>query len=157
MTAGRENLGDRVQLGERLPGVLQVMVHADHVVPAGQLVGECDEFPPVAVVDPVKALRLLDAYALVQPIEHGVRPDLAGEPAEMAVDGADILPRAGGGEPLDHVDPAAIAAFGRSECLFYHFPPETVVKVTVIEVQPSRREPRVLEDVAARTALFQGE
>ena len=54
-----------VQLVERLSGVFQVMVHADYVVPAGQLVDESDELSLIAMVDPATVLGLGDADALV--------------------------------------------------------------------------------------------
>ena len=84
----------------RVGGVLQVMEHADHVVPTGQGLGPVRERPSVGVVDPAPFPGLEHASALVQAVEAGVRPHLPGAAAEMAVAGAHVHGHAG--EAAEH-------------------------------------------------------
>jgi hypothetical protein len=109
------------------------------------------------MVDPAAPPRLVDAGALVQPVEHRVRPDLAGEVTEVAVAGADVQPRPRRGERLEHVDPPAIGVPRRVEYLLRQLLAEAVVAVTVVKVQSGGGEAGILEDVPAGAALFQGE
>src|SRR5262249_35770063 len=100
---------------------------------------------------------LLDAGALVQPIEDGVRPDLAGEPAELAIGGADVQPCLGRRERLHHVDPPAVGPLRTVGEFLHQFPAESIVEVPVVKGQLGWGEPGILEDVLAGAALLQGE
>jgi hypothetical protein len=55
--------------------VLEVVVHAGHVVTAGQLVGKRAELAAIGVLDPTATRSDLHALALVQAVEDGVGPN----------------------------------------------------------------------------------
>ncbi len=90
-----QRLGRRAQLGPGVTGVLQVVVHADHVVGAGQAARQVREQAPVGGVDPAPAGGLLHRPAEVEPVEGGVRPALPGGQAEVPVAGAHVEPGPG--------------------------------------------------------------
>ena len=102
VTAGLEHLAGRVELGQRVTGVLEVVVHADHVVGAGQLGGEVGEEALVAGAHPAARLGLVDAVAHVEQVEGGVGPLVGRDEREVAVTAAHVEPAAGHGVSPDH-------------------------------------------------------
>ncbi|GAA3033893.1 hypothetical protein GCM10020000_08990 [Streptomyces olivoverticillatus] len=87
----------RCQLLPWRDGVLQVVVHAHHVVMSGQLAGEFGEGATVGPGDTAMTRRDLDALADVEPVEFGVRVDRPGDGTEVAVAGAHVQPAARAG------------------------------------------------------------
>ena len=143
----------RVELGPRLAGVLQVVVHADHVVGAGQVGRELGEQARgSACVDPAPALGLLDRRRSCRGRRSGRRASARGRRG-----------RSGRGRCRRRASawarrwPATIVGPRR----WYESRPawrtpisacslaEAVVEVVVVEVEALEREARVLEDVAA--------
>ncbi len=128
--------------------MLQVVVHADHVVAALELAGELLEAASIGLLDPAEPCRFLDGRTLVEPVERGGRQDFLGSQAEVRVPGPDVQPPLGLGERLDHARPAVVRLGLAGEHRFGRRLAEAVVEVAVVEAQAFLGQPGVLPDVS---------